>query len=131
MNKYKTQQKLAELLEEVEFHEAVLDEINDLVLKKGIVAQFIRIFEKNIALIKELGKSVTATKNFETLRGAEGLCSMKFKGKDMNLRMLYSYDESSNTIFLHLFYERDDSSNESYKKHISIAKKRMNEREES
>lgn len=49
----------------------------------------------------------------------------------MNLRMLYSYDILSNTIFLHLFYERDDSGKESYNQHIPIAKKRMAEREKS
>ncbi len=131
MKRYKAQEKLVEILSKVKYHEAVLDEIKELVLAKGIAEQFIRSFAKNVTLIEELGRDVTKTNNFEKLSGADGLYSMKFKGRNMNLRMLYSYDILSNTIFLHLFYERDDSGKESYNQHIPIAKKRMEEREES
>ena len=85
------------------------------------------IFAKNIELIETLGMDVIQTNNFEKLKNANGLYSMKFKGKDMNLRMLYSYDENTETIMLHLFYERDDASKDSYEEHIPIALRRMHD----
>lgn len=131
MKKYKTEQKLYELLNRVSIHDDVIDEIEELVVKKGITKQFVRMLDKNIKQIEELGTDVTYTNNFEKLKDANGLYSMKFKGKDMNLRMLFSYNECTNTIMLHLFYERDDSRRERYEKHIPIAIKRMeNWREE-
>ena len=125
MKRYETRLKLLELLSRVKFHESVLDEIEELVVKKGLTNQFVRMLENNICKIETLGADVTKTNNFEKLKEANGLYSMKFKGKNMNLRMLYSYDEYTNTIMLHLFYERDDSRRERYENHIPIALKRM------
>lgn len=125
MKKYKTKIRLNELLSRVKIHEDVFEEIESLVIKKGITNQFVRMLEKNIDKIEVLGAYVTKTNNFEKLKDANGLYSMKFKGKDMNLRMLYSYDEYTNTIMLHLFYERDDSKRDRYENHIPIALKRM------
>lgn len=78
MKRYKAQEKLVEILSKVKYHEAVLDEIKELVLAKGIAEQFIRSFAKNVTLIEELGRDVTKTNNFEKLSGADGLYSMKF-----------------------------------------------------
>lgn len=125
MKTYKTKQKLYELLSRVKFHEDVIDEIDRLVVQKGITNQFVRMLEKNIDKIETLGTDVTRTNNFEKLKDAKGLYSMKFKGKNMNLRMLYSYDTETNTIMLHMFYEREDSRKERYEEHIPIALKRM------
>ena len=54
---------------------------------------------------------------------------MKFKGKNMNLRMLYSYDIFTDTIILHCFYERDDSGAGGYEEHIPVALARKKEME--
>lgn len=131
MNKHKTQEELIQLLKDVEFHDLVIDEIKALVLRKGqsVTKEFVKLFQKNKKMIDELGRDITKTNNFEKLTGVANLYSMKFKSPSMNLRMLFSYDEVSNTIFLHLFYEKDDSGMDSYSKHIPIAKERMKDLE--
>lgn len=125
MKRYQAEQRLYELLSKVKFHEDVIDEIINLVVKTGITDQFVKLLAKNIEMIETLGLEVVQNKNFEKLKDANGLYSMKFKGKNMNLRMLYSYDVDTNTIMLHLFYERDDSRRERYEDHIPIALQRM------
>lgn len=125
MKRFKAEQELFELLNRVKFHDAVIEEIKSLVVKNGITKQFVKMFAKNIEMIETLGLDVVHTNNFEKLKDANGLYSMKFKGKNMNLRMLYSYDIDTNTIMLHLFYEREDSRKERYEDHIPIALERM------
>ncbi|MEG1470309.1 MAG: hypothetical protein RSC31_06660 [Anaerovoracaceae bacterium] len=48
----------------------------------------------------------------------------------MNLRMLYSFDKEFSVIFLHCFYEKEDSGRYRYDKHIPIALLRKQEMEE-
>lgn len=129
MQKHRIKEELEALLNKASYHESVIGEIKRLVIDKGITDQFVRIFSKNLELINQLGREVTKTNNFEKLKDADGLYAMKFKEKQMNLRMLFSYNESSKTICLHLFYERKGKSKEEYKSHIPVAKKRMKEEE--
>ena len=128
-NRYYAKLELMETFSKVLFHDKVIDEVMNLVIGKGIEEQFINAFHKNIELIERLGVNVVQLKNFEKLKGVDGLYSMKFKGKNMNLRMLYSYDVSSETIMLHFFYERDDSKKDRYVDHIPIAVARKKEME--
>ena len=129
MNRDKTEKKLRKLFSEFQYHEKILDEINELVVKKGRSREFVMLLEKNIKFVKTLGNDVTKTSNFEKLRNCKDLYSMKFKSKDMNLRILFSYDSRTSTILLHCFYEKQDSGVDSYSKHIPIALRRKSEME--
>ena len=131
MDKYKARMQIEDTLDGVLFHDDVIDEIFDLVMGSGIERQFFKKLISNIELIKNLGSKAIENKNFEKLRDAEDLYSMKFKGKNMNLRMLFSYDVESSTIMLHCFYEREDSGKDRYSSHIPIAIKRKKEMGES
>ena len=131
MDRYKARMQIEDTLDGVLFHNAVIDEIFDLVMGSGIEKPFFKKLITNIELVKILGARVVETKNFEKLKDAEDLYSMKFKGKNMNLRMLFSYDAESSTIMLHCFYEREDSGKDSYSSHIPIAIKRKKEMVES
>ena len=130
MKKNEIKEKLSQLFQSFEYHEAFLGEIYNLIVGSGKASVFIRMFEKNIKIIKTLGRRVIETENFEKLQGAEDLYSMKFKGKGMNYRILYSYDEESKTIMLHCFYEKSDSEKSRYSSHIPIAMQRKFEMEE-
>jgi len=127
MKKYTAKLKLKKLFERVQFHEKVIDEIRELVIGKGIEEQFINQLEKNLNILETFGLNAVQHGNFEKLKGCEDLFSMKFKGKNMNLRMLYSYDVFTEIIMLHFFYERDDSRKDSYEDHIPIALARKEE----
>lgn len=131
MDKYKARMQIEDTLNGVLYHDDIIDEIFDLVIGSGIEKPFFKKLITNIELVKILGARVVETKNFEKLKDAEDLYSMKFKGKNMNLRMLFSYDVKSSTIMLHCFYEREDSGKDSYSSHISIAIKRKKEMVES
>lgn len=131
MDRYKARMQIEDTLDGVLFHNAVIDEIFDLVMGSGIEKPFFKKLITNIELVKILGARVVETKNFEKLKDAEDLYSMKFRGKNMNLRMLFSYDVKSSTIMLHCFYEREDSGKDSYSSHIPIAIKRKKEMVES
>ena len=132
MKKYKVKNELAKSLlqENVVFHDDVIEEIEELVVKTGLVKEFIKLWNKNIAILCSLGKDAIKSSNFEILQGTGGLYSMKFKGKNFNWRMLYSYDEVNEKIMLHFFYEKDDSNRGRYEQHIPIAQQRKNEMEE-
>lgn len=131
MDKYKARMQIEDTLNGVLYHDDIIDEIFDLVIGSGIDKPFFKKLITNIELVKILGARVVETKNFEKLKDVEDLYSMKFKGKNMNLRMLFSYDVKSSTIMLHCFYEREDSGKDSYSSHISIAIKRKKEMVES
>ena len=131
MDRHKAKMQIEAIIDGVLFHDDVIDEILDLVVGSGIERQFFKKLISNIELIKSLGLKVIENKNFEKLKDADNLYSMKFKGKNMNLRMLYSYDIKSSTIMLHCFYEREDSGKDRYSSHIPIAIKRKKEMVES
>lgn len=129
MDKYAARVRIKNVLSGVLFHEEVIDEIFELVIGSGIEEQFFKKFVNNIGMLKNLGLNVTQTKNFEKLKNVDDLYSMKFKGKNMNLRLLYSYDIQSSAIMLHCFYEKNDSKHGNYSSHIPIALKRKQEME--
>ena len=82
-------------------------------------------------MLKFLGTNAIETKNFEKLKNADDLYSMKFKGKNMNLRILYSFDKTTSTVMLHCFYEKEGSGKDNYASHIPIAIERRREMEEN
>ena len=130
MNKYLAQKKLSELFSKFQYHEKVLDEIEELIIRKGLTAPFLNMFQNRIEMIEALGKNIIQLDSFEKLKDVPDLYSMKFKRKDMNLRILFSYDEISQTILLHCFYEKQDSGKDRYERHIPVAMQRKKEMEE-
>lgn len=108
-------------------HEGFVDDIQKLVMGTGNEKEFFRMVIKGIQLVKELGNDVLRLKNFEKLKNAEELYSMKLKGSRFNYRVLYTFGENSNTILLHLFFERDDAGKGRYETHMPIALERMRE----
>ena len=131
MDRYTAKIQIEDALNGILFHRKVIDEILELVMGSGIEDQFFKKLITNIEMLKSLGPNVIQTKNFEKLKNTDDLYSMKFKGKNMNLRLLYSYDVQSSAIMLHCFYEKDDSGKGNYSSHIPIALERKQEMEKS
>lgn len=131
MNKYKTELELFELFNSFRYHESILDEIMELVVKKGRTKKFYAMLEKNIRMIKELGEKVIKLNSFEKLQNIPDIYSMKFKSNDMNLRILYKFENGCYVLLLCAFEEKSDSGKDSYRKYIPIASKRMLEMEKS
>lgn len=131
MDRYRAKIQIEDALSGVIFHKKVIDEILELVMGSGIEHQFFKKLITNIEMLKNLGPNAIQTKNFEKLKNADDLYSMKFKGNNMNLRLLYSYDIQLSAIMLHCFYEKEDSKKGNYSSHIPIALERKKEMEKS
>ena len=122
-------QIIQDLFEQYDIHPDCVDEIQRLVIDKKIGKAFFRILQKNTRFLQDLGYSATKAENFEKLQGSNDLYSMKFKGHNMNLRILYTYKQGKLALLLCCFYERSDSI-ETYAKYIPTAEKRMKEMED-
>lgn len=131
MNKYKTQLGLKRLLDKPGFvyHEKIFDEIEDIIIGSGKEAWFISVLAKNISKLELLGDKAIDGKNIERLKQTQGLCSIKMRCKELNLRLLFSFDKFQDKIMLHLFFEKDDSQKGQYSAHIPIALERKRELE--
>lgn len=130
MNKENKLRELWSLFSRFKYHEAVPEEIYDLVVRTGRAKEFTNLFAKAVRQLEILGQDVIKLKQFEKLKGkgTNNLYSLHIEGKNLNIRILYSYGQNSE-ILLHCFYEKDDSKKGSYEAHIPIAIKRMKEME--
>ena len=131
MNKYKTQQRLKRLLDRPGFifHEKIFGEIEDIIIGSGKEAWFVSVLTKNMSKLEALGDKAIDGKNIERLKETQGLCSIKMRCKELNLRLLFSFDKFQYKIMLHLFFEKDDSKRGQYSTHIPIALERKRELE--
>lgn len=131
MNKHKTKQSLRNIFNRPGFiyHEKVFDDIAEIVIGSGKEAWFVNIFMKNICKLELLGENAIDGRNIERLKQSKGLYSMKMRCKELNLRLLFSFDKLHNKVMLHLFFERDDSRKDEYRTHIPIALERKKELE--
>lgn len=127
MERYKVINELYELFTRFRYHEDVLDEVMDLVVDKGagVTKKFHALLEKNLNMIEIKGREATQLKNFEKLKGVKDLYAMKFKGDNMNIRILFFFDGESYVVLLCCFDEKSDSGQNSYRKHIPVALERM------
>lgn len=131
MNKHKTKQSLKKIFDRPNFiyHDKVFDEITEIVVGSGKEKWFISVFMKNIYKLEVLGESAVDGRNIEKLKQSQGLYSMKMRCKELNLRLLFSFDKFQDKVMLHLFFERDDSGKDKYRAHIPIALERKKELE--
>ena len=122
-------QSLEQLLEKYDFHPECLNEIIGYIKGSGRVLDFYRQFSHNTEMLRKLGINATENKNFEKLKKAENLYSMRIKTRGMNLRIIYTYRNCKLALLLCTFHERSDSK-DTYRKYIPVAQKRMKEMEE-
>ncbi|HPF44976.1 MAG TPA: type II toxin-antitoxin system RelE/ParE family toxin [Syntrophomonadaceae bacterium] len=66
---------------------------------------------------------------FEELRYADGIYSMKFNRSQKNIRILFAFLDNNCALLLSAFEEKNNkkTSQDSYKKHIPLAQKRLKE----
>lgn len=125
----RTIQAIISLLEKYDYHPECIQEIMDLILYRGIISQFYKMFRKNTEVLMGDEADVLQHPNFEKLKKANNLYSMRIKCSKANLRILYTYRKGKLALLLCCFYERSDSK-ETYEKYIPIALRRLKEMEE-
>lgn len=111
------------------FHPDFSKELENCIKNNRSVKNLFKQLIKNFDFLAELDKEVTQLKNFESLKGTDGLYSMRFISKSYNFRILYSY-WGQYYLFLHLFEEKAGKNQTSYSSHNPIAQKRKEELEE-
>ena len=122
-------QSLEQLFKQYYIHPDCINDIRDLILGSGNERAFFKLFAKNTAMLNECGQEVIKNRNFEKLKHAKDLYSMKFKLPKQNLRIIYTYKAGRLALLLCSFYERSDS-REKYSKYIPVANKRLRDLEE-
>ena len=121
---------LDQLFERYSVHPECAEEIRTLVISSGNEKRFLNTFTKNTLYLTQFGHDVILySRNFEKLKNAKDLYSMKLKIPQLNLRIVYTYKKDKLAILLVGFCERSDSK-ETYDKYIPVAYKRMKEMEE-
>jgi hypothetical protein len=131
MKKHKSKQALKKIFNKPGFvyHDKIFDEITEIIVGSGKEDWFVRVFAKNLYKLEELGEDAIDGRSIERLKQAQGLCSLKMRCKELNLRLLFSFDKFQDKVMLHLFFERDDSTKDKYSTHIPIALERKKDLE--
>lgn len=129
MNRRTAWKKLQQLIEKFRVHCKCIDDIVELIDSTGSDERFLNELSKNLKILDMLGKRAVQSKNFEILKATSGIYSMKCRGKNINIRILYTFDSGERPVMLLAFYERDDSGKNTYRTHIPVAIERMREME--
>lgn len=81
-----------------------------------------------LRILLELGVEATKMPGFELL--GSGIYSMRFEGRDYNIRILYAFMPDRVPVLLHAFYEREGKKATDYTGRISLALDRFSKMKE-
>ena len=91
---------------------------------------FSNILLKRLMTLNLLGKNAIEQRaNFELLKHIHDvdIYSMRVKARGFNIRILYTYYSGQKSFLLCAFYEKSGKSHTGYKKHVDLAKSRLEE----
>lgn len=115
---------LAEHLNNIQWHPALLPELLDLLKRTGQEKQFLAMLSKRLKFLQSEGTSATQHEEFERLE--DNIYSMHISSKQMNIRILYSF-LNDGSVLLHAFYERAGKRHTDYTDTIKLARTRLKE----
>ena len=126
MNKIVVLKRLSVLLSQVNYHKDFPADLINLLSNSGQEAKFLTIFQERLKILLRYGPETVniLPSKFEHLKGTgENLYSMHVNTKDLNIRILYTF-ESDGTLLLLPFHERQGKSKTNYTNYIPEALKR-------
>ena len=127
LNKQKLLDCLNKFFSEYSFHSGVINDLLSILKNSGEELKFLKSLIICMTKYEELGrKQAELLREFEPLKNYGEFYSMHVNTKTFNIRIIYSYIDDE-MVFLHAFYERDDSKRTGYEVAIKIAKSRMEE----
>ena len=134
MNKRKAFELLSENLEKYfqegfQFHGLFLEEFKTLLKNaSGNEKEIFSLLIKQFNFIKVLGKGVDQADGNEIIKYQEqDYYSIHLNGKNFNLRLLMTFDEDGNPVFLAAFYERAGKKSTDYTQWKNVLKQRFQE----
>ena len=122
-------QSLVNIIEKYDYHPLCIEDIQILAFRSGNLKRFINIFRKNTEVLEEFGLDAVEHPNFEKLKRAKQLYSMRIKCDKFNIRILYTHNSGKIALLLCCFYEKSGTK-ETYDKYIPVALERLKEMEE-
>ena len=126
MDNIELQELLLEVFSGFRFHHSLIPELMKLLDGKDVLKIVSLLFDRTIKLRHDQNNVILLyRKQFESVLHEKNLYSMIIKGKECNIRILYSYINGE--VFLHSFYEREGKSKTAYTSAIKIAKSRREE----
>ena len=106
----------------------ILTELFDILQGSGVEAAFFKQLVKLLRILADRGGNATEMPGFEPLDS--GIYSMRFEGRDYNIRILYAFMPDRRPVLLHAFYERAGKKATDYTGKISLALTRLRTKKE-
>lgn len=129
MNRDQIQQLLYNILDGLDCHPRLIQEILNIIAGSGYENSFFKLLLTRLNLLNQARLSAVKQKEFELLR--DGIYSMHLSGKDFNIRILYAFLPDETPSLLACFYERAGKRKTDYSGKIELAKSRFEERLEA
>ena len=132
MNKITAFKRLIILLRQFRYHEDFVNDLIGLLYNSGQEAAFLKVFEARLKILLQHGANAIriSPQNFEHLKKTgDNLYSMHVDTKDLNIRILYTFEEDG-TVLLLPFHERGGKRKTNYTNYIPSALKRKKEYKE-
>lgn len=134
MNKTKALLKLQEELQEYlehgyRFHTTFMKEFMELLLaSSGHEKEIFNLLVKQLSFIKELKRKVHQADGNEIIKNTiRDYYSIHLSAKNFNFRLLMTFDDNNNPVFLVAFYERAGKRKTDYTQYIKLLDTRYNE----
>jgi len=111
-------------------HQEFENDLRNILEKSGHTAEFFGKYKQRLNLLDDMQKRcILKNAGFEELRYADGIYSMKFNRSQKNIRILFAFLDNNCALLLSAFEEKNNkkTSQDSYKKHIPLAQKRLKE----
>lgn len=118
---------LAAIFNSIMVHDALIKDLSNIIERSGFEKKFFKMLMARLRYLEEFGASaINYREGFESLaHQAEGLYSMRLKGSDFNIRILYAFLPDGAPILLAGFGERSGKRVSSYESYIPVAKERL------
>lgn len=127
MNREKILSFLSAVFDHLIFHQDLIQDLVKIIDRSGFEKSFFNILLARLKYLCEHGVSAVEHREaFESLsHQSNGLYSMRLKGSNFNIRILYAFLSDGSPVLLVAFAERRGKRVSSYDAHIPIAKERL------
>ena len=136
MNKRKALELLTEYLKECGsdfyFHKEFILELQDIILHNAIghERELFHLLVKQLGFVKTMGEQVHKADSNEILKNTgkeKDYYSLHIQDKIVNVRLLMTFTDSHNPVFLAAFYERTGKKASDYSKWETVIKERYDQ----
>ena len=119
---------LAIKLSLIVYHAKILQDLTALIAGSGCEEKFFTTLLARLKFLLLQGTQATRHKEFEALKGEDGLFSMHISVRDLNVRILYAFSPQNTPILLLAFHERAGKRKTEYSAYTGPARERLKEK---